>query len=159
MTKDYYKETEDLLSNYKMIQISIENMQEEIEYLKKEDGMTGISYDGINTSPTHKFNSITEDTALSNSEKIYYLEHSIEKDKRLLERIDRAMKGLSEVERIILDQKYIEGKQWWQVAYEAGYSESHSKSIRRKAIKKLIMGIYGHKSYENKTNLIPFSKE
>jgi len=61
----YYKETEYLLYSYKMFKISIENMKEEIEYLESEDGMTGISYDGISTSPTHKFSSITENTVLS----------------------------------------------------------------------------------------------
>ncbi|OZV10776.1 hypothetical protein CIW83_18325 [Tissierella sp. P1] len=146
MTKDYYKETEYLLYNYKMFEISIENMEQEIEYLEKEDGMTGISYDGISTSPTHKFSSITEDAALSNSEKIQFLQRNIERNRRQLEKIDRAMMGLSEVERIILEQKYIEGKQWWQVAHKAGYSERQCRNIRKDAINKMIIGIFGDKA-------------
>lgn len=148
MTKEhnYYKETEYLLYNYKMFQINIENMESEIEYLRKEgDGMIGIIYEGINTSPTYKTNSMTEDVALSNSEKIHFLEHNIERNRRQLEKIDRVMNGLSEVERLILQERYIEGKQWWQVAHKVGYSESHSKGIRKKAIDKLIVGIYGLK--------------
>lgn len=140
---NYYKETEYLLYNYKMFQISIKNMEQEIEYLKKEDGVSGISYDGINTSPTHKFSSLTEDAALSNREKIHYLERIIEKHRRTIESINRAMEGLSEVERIILEQKYIEGKQWWQVGSVVKYSERHCKRIRTEAVNKLIVGIYG----------------
>lgn len=143
MTKDYYKETEYLLYNYKMFQINIENMESEIEYLRKEEGMTGISYDGVNISPTYKISSMTEDVALSNSEKIHFLEHNIKYYKRQLEKIDRAMEGLTPIERQIIYDKYIEGKQWYMVAYNNNCSESTGKRYRRRAIKKLVLGIYG----------------
>ena len=64
-------------------------MKDEIKYLESEDGMTGINYDGISTSPTHKFSSIIEDTLLSTSEKVDYLEHSIKRIENTLESIDR----------------------------------------------------------------------
>lgn len=142
---NYYKETEYLLYNYKMLQISIENMEQEIEYLKKEDGVSGISYDGINTSPTHKFSSVTEDAALSNREKIHYLERIIEKHRRTIESINRAMEGLTDIERKIIQEKYIEGKQWYVVAYDVNCSESTGKRYRRRAINKLSIGIFGQK--------------
>lgn len=140
-----YKQVEELLKNYTMMQASIENMQDEIEYIKKEDGMTGISYDRVSTSPTYSFSSSVEDTALSKSEKIHYLELQMEGVKRQLERIDRAMKGLTETERIIIEEKYIKGRQWWQVGYKANCSESTGKRHRRNAINKLIIGLYGEK--------------
>ncbi|NLY46846.1 MAG: hypothetical protein GX053_12795 [Tissierella sp.] len=145
MTINYYKKTEYLLYNYKMIEISIENMEQEIEYLKNNDGTSGLSYDGISTSPTNKTSNPTENVALSNSEKIHYLEHNIRKNKRLLDSVNRALEGLTNTERIILQQKYIEGKQWWQVSAMAGYSESWSKSVRKEAINKLIIGMYGER--------------
>lgn len=145
MTKehDYYKETEYLLYNYKMFKINIKNMESEIEYLKKDDGMTGINYDGISTSSTNMINSITENTALSISEKIHFLERRICKENMTLEKIDRAIKGLTETERIIIEQRYIEGKQWWQVAYKANYGERHCKRLRSEAIGKMVIGIFG----------------
>ncbi len=140
-----YKQVEELLKNYTMMQASIENIKDEIEYLKKEDGMTGISYDGISTSPTYRFSSSVEDTALSNSEKIHYLELQIEGIQRQIDRLDRAIKGLNETERIIIRGKYIEGLQWWQVAGQVRYSERWCKELRKNAINKLVIGIYGIK--------------
>ena len=82
---------------------------------------------------------------LSRSEKIHYLERNIEYNKRQIEKMDKAMEGLSDDERTVIIGKYIEGKQWWQVAGMVRYSETHSKRIRRNAINKLIIGIYGKK--------------
>lgn len=138
-----YKKVEVLLNNYKMLKISIENIEEEIEYLDKECGISGISYDNTGTSPTNKISSIVEDTALSVSEKKHYLKHQIEGIKRKIESVDRAMKGLTDIERAIITEKYIEGKQWYVVAYNNDCSESTAKRYRRNAINKLVVGIYG----------------
>lgn len=148
MTKDYYKETEYLLYNYKMFEISIKNMQNEIENLKKEDGASAINYSGIQTSPTNKFSSSTENTALSISERIDYLEHSIKRMKNRLESINEALEGLTEIERDIITKRYIEGSQWYVIAYHVKYTERWCKQLRSKAIKKLIIGIFGDKAIE-----------
>lgn len=138
-----YKKVEQLLYNYKMLKISIENIEEEIEYLENDYGVSGINYEETGTSKTNKINSIVEDTALSISEKKYYLQHQIEGIKRKIESVDRAMKGLVDIERAIITEKYIEGKQWYVVAYNNGCSESTAKRYRRSAINKLVVGIYG----------------
>lgn len=138
-----YTRVEQLLSNYKMLEISIKNMKQEIDYLEKEDGMSGISYDGISTSKTNECKSSTESTVLSNMEKIHYLEHSILRATRQIESVDRVMDGLNDVERIVIEQRYIDGKQWWQVAYKANYGERHCKRLRSEAIEKMVIGIFG----------------
>lgn len=142
---DKYTKVEKLLSNYKMYKISIENLEIEIEYLKEEDGSKGIGYDNINTSPTNKTSDIVADTVLSVSEKIHYLEKRIEGNKRKIESIDKAMEGLEDIENQVLVEKYINSKQWWQVASTVRFSESWCKQIRKRAIDKLIIGIYGGK--------------
>ncbi|MCQ4921873.1 hypothetical protein NE686_02135 [Tissierella carlieri] len=152
---DKYKAVEKLLYNYKMSEISIENMKEEIKRLEREDGLTAINYDSVKISPTFKISSSTESTMLSILEKIDYLRHSIERISEKLESIDRAMEGLNEVERLVIEKRYIEGLQWWQVAHLVKYSEVHSKRIRKKAINKLVVGLYG----ENDTNMIPFESK
>jgi len=144
----YYKETEYLLYNYKMFEISIKNMEREIEHLKKEDGTTAIEYDGVKTSPTYKFSSMTEDTALSITERIDYLEHSIRRIRNKLESIDKAISGLTDVEQDIIKGRYINGHQWYVIAYKARYSERHCKRIRTNAIIKIAIGLYGDKVIE-----------
>lgn len=139
----YYKATESLLYNYQMYKISISNIEKEIEYLEEEDGSKALSYDGISTSPTNKISSMTEETALAVVEKIEYLERIIERNTRKVESIDRALEGLTWIERVVIEQKYILGKQWWQVGAEACFSERHCKRIRTDAIRKMVVGIYG----------------
>lgn len=144
----YYKETEYLLYNYNMFRISIENMKKEIEFIKDEDGMSGISYNSMFTSPTNKINSITEDVALSNSEKVHFLEHNIKRVENKITRIDKALEGLTDIEERIITGKYIEGKQWYVVAYSVRYSERHCKRIRTDAIVKIAIGMNGDKVVE-----------
>lgn len=142
---NYYKETEYLLYNYKMFQISIENMKRDIELLKEECGVSGVNTEGINTSKTYKVTSIAEETALSNAEKIEYLERSIARVEKKIEKIDRTLEGLTEEEKKILVNRYFEGKQWYVVAYKVGYSERHCKRLRNEAIEKMITGLFGIK--------------
>lgn len=139
---NYYKDTEYMLYNYKMMKISIENMRNEIEYLNQNDGMAGISYDGISTSPTNECKSATENIALSNMEKMHYLERMIQRATLKIESIDRALEGLDKTERAVIEEKYINNKQWRQVAYKVGYGERHCKRLRTEAIKKMALGIF-----------------
>ena len=140
---NYYKDTEYMLYNYKMMKISIENMKREIEYLSENDGMSGISYDGISTNPTNECKSATENTALSNIKKIHYLERMIQRATLKIESIDRALEGLEEVEKKVIIEKYINAKQWWQVSGIVYLGERQCRNIRKAAIDKMIVGIFG----------------
>lgn len=138
-----YKKIERLLYNYKMLKINIENMEQEIDYIQNNCGTTGVNYDGVSTSPTFKINSATEDTALSNIEKIQQLQDMIKKATLEINSVDRALEGLEEVERTILIEKYINAKQWWQVSGVVYLGERQCRNIRKAAIEKMIIGIYG----------------
>lgn len=142
---NHYKETEYLLYNYKMFQISIENMKKDIELLKEECGVGSIETDSISISKTYKISSISEDAALSNMEKVEYLERSIARAEKKIEKIDRTLEGLTKEEKEILVSRYFEGKQWYVVAYKVGYSERHCKRLRNEAIEKMITGLFGIK--------------
>lgn len=125
------------------MKISIENLEQEITYVKEDTEMKGISYDGISTSPTNEIKSIVESTVLANIEKIEYLEHMIKRHKINIEKLEKALEGLEDVEGTVVVEKYINAKQWWQVAGIVRYSERHCKNIRKRAIDKMIVGIYG----------------
>lgn len=140
-----YKETEYLLYNYKMLLISIENLKEDIILLKEECGVRSIDTEKDNLSKTYKFSSIVENTALSSMEQIEYLEMMVKKMEGQIESLDKSLEGLTLEEKTILTEKYIEGKQWWQVAYKVGYGERHCKRLRTEAIKKMALGIFGER--------------
>lgn len=126
-----------------MMKINIKNLEQEIEYIKDDNDIKGISYDGVSTSPTNEIKSITESTVLGNMEKVEYLEHIIKRHQVNLDKLERALEGLEERERTVLIERYVNAKQWWQVASIVRYSERHCKNIRKDSINKMIVGIYG----------------
>lgn len=145
---EYYKSVEKLLYNYNMLKINIEITDKQLEELKHEDGMTGISYDGEKICKTYKFHSKTEDTAIRNIEVEELLKKRKEKLQNKLDIIDKLLEGLNDVEIRIIEMYYIKGKQWWQIAYEVKYSERHCRRIRSDAICKLAVGLYGEEAIE-----------
>lgn len=140
---DKYAKVERLLSNYKMLKISIENMEQQIRYLKEEDGLKGIGFDNISTSPTNVTSDPTANIALSNTERIHYFEHRIEQNKKDIEAIDNVMEMLEESEKVILTERDINSKPWFRITPLVCYEERQCRNIRTKAIKKLVVGIYG----------------
>lgn len=141
---DKYTRVENMLYNYKMYKISIENMEEEINALQEECGVGGIDF-GSPSGNTNKVSSITENTALSRSERIAYNRHQIERIERELSVIDRTIEQLTDLEKTIIIERYINSKQWWEVASIVCYSERWCKDLRKRAVNKLVVGIYGEK--------------
>jgi len=144
----YYKSVEKLLYNYNMLKINIEILSHQLEELKKEEGMKGVAYDDVKISKTNKFHSQTEEAAINNIELEKLINKKKEKLQRKLDMLDKLTEGLNKVEREIIRMYYIEGKQWWQIAYEVKYSERHCRRIRSEAICKLAVGLYGEEVIE-----------
>lgn len=145
-----YKSVENLLYNYNMSKVNITNMELEIEYLKNNDGIKGLNYDGISTSPTNEIKSSTELSALGNMEKIQYLERMIQKAKLEIESIDRALGVLTYKERTMIELRYIKVMKWKSIENETNYAERHCRRIKNIAIKKMIIGIFGGSEDGNK---------
>ena len=144
----YYKSVKKLLYNYNMLKINIEILNHKLEELKEEEGMKGVAYDDVKISETNKFHSQTEETAINNIGLEELINKKKEKLQSKLDMLDKLTEGLNEVEREIIRMYYIEGKQWWQIAYEVKYSERHCRRIRSEAICKLAVGLYGEEVIE-----------
>lgn len=139
---NYYKATEKFLYNYNSLKASIENMKQEITEMDYRE-LSAINYNKEPTSKTYAFHSSTEEAAIYTADKKSLLEHRIKITEGKLERIDRAIEALNELEQRIIKLRYIEGKQWWQIAYEIRYSEKWGKELRRRAIGKIAVGLFG----------------
>ena len=138
-----YANVEKLLYDYKIIEASIVNMKSQLEILKAEDGMAAINYGGVSTSPTNETKSATENQALKNIELEKQLKCKIKKQEAIIAAIDRSLLTLKPVKQQIIKERYIKGRQWWQVANVVCYSESWCKQLNKKAIKKIVVGLYG----------------
>lgn len=145
----YYKEIEYKLYNYNMFKIGIENLKKEIEYLESDEvrSLNAITYDEERTGKTNKISNVIESTMLSISEKILFKEMNIKRLENKIQAIDRALEVLTDIEREVIKLRYIEGKQWYIVAYNVNYNERWCKELRKRAIDKLIIGIYGEEHF------------
>lgn len=140
----HYKLTEKLLYNYNMLKASIKNMKQEINELENDVvGPSSISYETEKTGKTYKTNRPTEETAIKNITYIDLLEKRIEMTQSKIERIDRSIEALNEVEKQVVRLRYIDSIQWFQIAYKLKYTERWCKHLRTQAIKKIAVGIYG----------------
>lgn len=138
MTKEQQvKEIEKWLTHYKVIKAGIENLKE--EYKLVEDCGRGIDTSQESTSKTYKFNSEVENTAI----KLCLMKKRIKHMENKINKIDKALEALSELEREIIKERYIENKYYYQFTYKLYKSESHCKKIRKKAIEKMIIAIFG----------------
>lgn len=144
----YYKSVEKLLYNYNMLKINIEITDKQLKELEQEEGMRAMSFDNVKTSETNKISSQTEDAAIRNIEIEDILKKKKGKLQHKLDILDKLIEGLNEIERKVITMYYIEGKQWWQTAYEVKYSERHCRRIRAEAICKLAVGLYGEEVIE-----------
>ncbi|HHV27946.1 MAG TPA: hypothetical protein GXX63_12235, partial [Tissierellia bacterium] len=118
---NYYKATEKFLYNYNSLKASIENMKQEIEEMDYRE-ISAINYQKEPVSETYAFHSATEESAIYAAERKNLLEKRIKITESKLERIDRAIEALNDTERQVIIERYINGKQWWQVAYAVKYN-------------------------------------
>jgi DNA-directed RNA polymerase specialized sigma subunit len=149
---NYYKATEKFLYNYNSLKASIENMKQEIDEMDYRE-ISAIDYEKEPVSETYAFHSATEEAAIYAADKKSLLEQRIKTTEGKLERIDRAIEALNDTERQIITERYINGKQWWQVAYSVKFNERWCKEIRRRAVEKIAIGLFGEKAmHKDSTN-------
>lgn len=144
-----YKCVESDLRKYKGKKAFILNAEKQIELLKEEPaGIKPIIYSDMPSS-YGQFNSCIEDEIIDREinieERIPELEKKIMWAKELVERVDRSLEVLNETERDVIEIFYIEGLPWFKVTEKVNISQSGCKKIRTKAIKRLILPMYGEK--------------
>ncbi|MBB6218200.1 FtsZ-binding cell division protein ZapB [Anaerosolibacter carboniphilus] len=145
----FYKMAVSCVESITLIQSHIEGLKEELEIIYLEDGMAAITYDKESTSETYKISQPTESIAIQCIGKRELVEKQIKIYESKLSRINNAIEKLQSEEKKIIRARYIEGKQWYVIAYEAAYSERWCKSIRSAAISNLAIALYGKGAIEN----------
>jgi DNA-directed RNA polymerase specialized sigma subunit len=139
---NYYKTTEKFLYNYRPLKISIENMESELKELEPL-GASAIDYSKEKTGATYNISKQTEDEALHIITQKEILKDRIEKTKKKVERIEKGLSSLSPIEKEIISRRYFESEQWYEIAYKVKYHESWCKEIRKRAIIKLSVALFG----------------
>lgn len=140
--KDKYRAIEKLLFDYKGNQNEIKDIEIQISRIKNDYvGVAPISYEErVCTSAS--IGSSVEDEVIRKEERIEELEEKKKQINLNTIRVDNALQLLTDVERKVVEGKYINRLQWFKIAYDVGYSESWIKKIRREAMDKLMERVH-----------------
>lgn len=127
------------LQDYNAFKASIENLEETINDIA-EAGM-GINYDKDPSGPTNQFSSTTENAVLKmDKEKIT---HKIKVMANIVNKLDRALQSLDDIEREVITNRCIKGQYYYQFCGKISVSERTAKRIKEKALRKMNIVIFG----------------
>jgi hypothetical protein len=140
MTK-YQKQQQiiEWLKEYEALQAGIDNLKQTIDDIA-EEGM-GINYDKDPAGPTNKFNSIVENAAVKIDK--LNIGHRIRVMQNIVNNIDKALAILTDIEKNVIVNRCVKGKYYYQFCYEICVSERTAKRIKKEALNKMVIVIFG----------------
>jgi DNA-directed RNA polymerase specialized sigma24 family protein len=127
------------LRDYKAYKEGIKNLKI-LAYDIAEEGM-GIEYDKDSVSPTNKLNSIVENKVIKLDK--LHIEKRIKAMSNVLQAIDKSLDSLNDIEREVIKNRCINGLYYYEFCYKIGSSERTAKRIKKAALKKMSIVIFG----------------
>ncbi len=141
-------QVENRLKNHNSLVVSITNLQSELEALEAteadelEPGAIDYSKDKVQTSGV---GSTYENQVIRKVDKIEAIKRKIAQTQRKVDEVERALKVLNEAEREIVELKCIQCLPYFQFTYKIHRSERSAKYIKKEAIRKLAVALYGER--------------
>lgn len=130
---NYYKAAEKKLYSYIENKTDIELLKSKLEQIELDISLTSSA---MSLAPSRTFkndSSIERDVIKKEIE-----EERIKREIRLKElevkRVDIYLESLKELERDVIELRYLKMKSWIAISLELNYSRSHLRKIRNKAI-------------------------
>lgn len=134
---DEINEVESWLYTYKSVKAAIGNLKLESD----SDNLCVVSSADPSKegAKTNKFNSVVENTITKNE----MLKDRIKHMEIKMKQLDNALESLNEDEANVIRLFYIDGKRYYEISPVIRNSESTCKRIRRRAIKKIVIAMFG----------------
>jgi len=131
--KEYVK---DLLRRIHTFEAEINDIDIRIEELKdiEKIGPGSINYNKPFISKIYKINSQTENNAIKIVDKIALLEFRKRQLQRMIKRINNAINSLPEPQKTIIDLRYMQNKQWYNILGEVKMHERHCRRLESNAL-------------------------
>lgn len=137
--KNNYQCTETWLYKLNALKQRIKNLERMYQEEQTRAEGDGIDYSKDKLCQTYKFNSQTENIAMS----LAQIHMTIESLTNRVKMLEDSMLILNDIEQEILKLKYFDNEPWFNIAYKVQYSEQHSRRIRRNAVNKLAVVLFG----------------
>lgn len=138
---NYQKEQQivEWLENYNSYKAGIENLKQNIEDIA-EEGM-GISYDNEPVSGGNAFNSVVENAVIKMDK--LEIQKRIKTMCNIVNNIDKALASLNDMEREVVINRCVKGLYYYQFCYQIGASERTTRRIKKDALRKMSIAIFG----------------
>ena len=137
-----HKEFNDINATKKLLYYHNENKQAICslkDMLKNLDGKKGVNYDGMPGS------SGTGDPTGNIAIKRARLEIKLKNTERIVSIVDKALDMLPDVEREIVEKKYIQGYTWTQITISCSYSRGGALKAGQRGLDKVRQALFGVK--------------
>ena len=145
---DYVGMTRRYLKSYNQLQITVKNLDEEIEAQKNmlQDEAVAISRYGDEPGGGSSELNATESAAsrrIMIENRIVDMECDKAEIERVLRKIDRALEGLSDGDRDLVHGHFIDGYSWQQLGNKTYCSEKWARDKGNKALKEVAFMVFG----------------
>ena len=127
------------LKEYDVIKASISYWNESIDDIC-EAGM-GVNYAKDVISKTNKLSSVVENAVIVMDKE--NITHKIKTMKNIIKAIDVGLNNLDETEKIVIMNRCVKAQYYYQFIGEICVSERTAKRIKKEALQKLIIIIFG----------------
>jgi hypothetical protein len=132
-----------ILSNYNLIKGHVEFLENMLEEVDINDGITSVKYDQEFTSKTNKIVRLVEDTAIRNIEYADVLCRQIKLYTHKITTIEVCLGHLKPVQREIIQLRYFDECDWNTICDELLYSRAACYKHHEQAIGQLDTLLYG----------------
>lgn len=145
-----FKFTEKLLYNYKKMDEYIGALEHEVANLKAGHKLSirSIRYDDIKTSSTNNVNKELENKVIDVVGHIQDAEIEAYKEKKLKNKLDKAINNLSPIHKQIIQLKYQEGLEWKYICDKVCYEERQLRTKKNEAVKSIAVALFGSKVFK-----------
>lgn len=150
LEKSCFKFTEKLLYNYSELESYISGLEDDIKEIKAGDilSIRAIRYDDIKTSPTNNVSKQTEDRVINVVSYIQDLEIKVYKEKKLKNKLKRAINNLETRRSQIVKLRYFNKMGWTEMAQELYHDEKTLRKYKNQAIKSIAIELFGTKVFK-----------
>ena len=145
---DFLGMTKKYLKDYNQFKITVKNLNEEIEaqIAMLNDEPVAISrYGGEPGGGSGELNA-TEAAAnrrVMVRAHIEDMRRNKEEIERIIRKVDRAIEGLSDEDKGLVQGHFIDGYSWWQLGVKCSYTEKWARDHGNKAVKQVAFMIFG----------------
>lgn len=156
---DYEVMTFNYLKNYNQFKIAIKNLETDKEIIIEQLTSFSVAISKYSAEAGGGYNELSQtessvDRRIKLEGDLAKIEFNLKILKGKIEKIDRSLAALNPDSKNIIEKRFFDTYDWWQIARLTNYSERWCQRINSKAVKELSKMIFGSYQAELDFNFV-----